>query len=477
MFYQAGTGFDNQIKRTAVREAQNIIGVCIGAVLAGSGEIMVMRALRYNHGCWGPGWRYGTHMATHLSIGLLFLGGGRYTLGNSNAAVACLLASLFPRFPPHLGETRGLLQAFRHLWALAIEPRCMLTRDADTGETVYLPVKVKRADESGLRTMEMYSPTLLPDFDPIVSISIDTPRYWPITIDLSNPRHRETFLRTQTIYVKRRPGSSQYKEDPKGSRSMLVRHLVGDPSILDLPEKCQGKPTATDEFYLLLDSKLTDPSLIAFADRFCRNYAHDDASPREQILFAFCQQTLLECLTYDKPQTIHAHLSLFQAQFAPSPITVRDLLFAESFYKLFVAYGGVVDSTPRHPLIRLSALRSALYTMEERMQTLRRSPRFMSALRQYVRGEAVAPEEGVAERKRLLSDLALYLTRESVPSLQVLQDIRTMALETFSVPSDDPHTVHTAVMLISRTPVVGKQAIGAPSWTFQSVDEILTLWK
>jgi len=49
---------------------------------------------------------YGSHLATHMALGLLFLGGGRYTLSNSPNSVAVLIISLFPKFPTHSNDNR-----------------------------------------------------------------------------------------------------------------------------------------------------------------------------------------------------------------------------------------------------------------------------------------------------------------------------------------------------------------------------------
>lgn len=49
-------------------------------------------------------------MAIHMSIGLLFLGGGMYTLSTSNEAVAALLCAFYPLFPCHMSDNRLHLQ-------------------------------------------------------------------------------------------------------------------------------------------------------------------------------------------------------------------------------------------------------------------------------------------------------------------------------------------------------------------------------
>lgn len=49
---------------------------------------------------------YGSHLATHMALAFLFLGGGRYNLSNSPNAVAALIISLFPKFPTHSNDNR-----------------------------------------------------------------------------------------------------------------------------------------------------------------------------------------------------------------------------------------------------------------------------------------------------------------------------------------------------------------------------------
>lgn len=44
--------------------------------MSGSGDLHVMRVIRQLHVCVGE-LSYGSHMAVHMALGLLFLGGGR----------------------------------------------------------------------------------------------------------------------------------------------------------------------------------------------------------------------------------------------------------------------------------------------------------------------------------------------------------------------------------------------------------------
>lgn len=84
--------------------------------------------------------KYGSQMALHMAIGLLFLGGGRATIGRSNEAIAALLCALFPRFPVTPFDNTYHLQPLRHLYVLAVERRYLETRDVDTDQPCYVRV-------------------------------------------------------------------------------------------------------------------------------------------------------------------------------------------------------------------------------------------------------------------------------------------------------------------------------------------------
>ncbi|CAG8704058.1 15223_t:CDS:2, partial [Cetraspora pellucida] len=86
---------------------------------------------------------YGTHMVTSmLLLGFLFLGGGNFTLSTSNKAIAGLVCALFPRYSIEPYDNRAHLQAFRHLWVLAVEPRCLVLRDIEAREACHILVKL-----------------------------------------------------------------------------------------------------------------------------------------------------------------------------------------------------------------------------------------------------------------------------------------------------------------------------------------------
>merc|ERR1719195_2293981 len=114
--------------RAVIEQTMCVLVLAQGMVMAGSGDLGVMRTCRmlrarvHNNNTV----TYGSHMAVHLALGLLFLGGGKLGLANSPEAVAALLCAFYPKFPTHPSDNRYHLQALRHLYALAVEPRVLL---------------------------------------------------------------------------------------------------------------------------------------------------------------------------------------------------------------------------------------------------------------------------------------------------------------------------------------------------------------
>lgn len=113
--------------------------------MAGSGDLEVFRLCRYLKSRINANMShvtYGSHMAVNMAIGLLFMGGGRYALKTDSLSVALMLCAFYPHFPVDSHDNRFHLQAFRHLYVLASEPRLLLSKDVDTNEFCYVPVEI-----------------------------------------------------------------------------------------------------------------------------------------------------------------------------------------------------------------------------------------------------------------------------------------------------------------------------------------------
>lgn len=86
-----------------------VILLAISLVFAGSGDLEILRIIRYLRsriGTQHPHVTYGSHMAIHMSLGFLFLGAGRFTIAKTPEAVAALVCALFPKFPTHSNDNR-----------------------------------------------------------------------------------------------------------------------------------------------------------------------------------------------------------------------------------------------------------------------------------------------------------------------------------------------------------------------------------
>lgn len=195
--------FDKKLTRNTVRNCQDLLALALATVMAGTGDLAVFRRLRSMHGRDDNETPYGSHLAAHLAIGALFLGGGTYTFGTSNLAIAALLVAFYPIFPSTVQDNKSHLQAFRHFWALAAEPRCLIARDIDTNQPVSIPITVtlRNGDQ-----IQLHTPSLLPELNQIKTVRTNSPEYWNLVLDLeSNAKHIAAFKSTQTIYIRRRP--------------------------------------------------------------------------------------------------------------------------------------------------------------------------------------------------------------------------------------------------------------------------------
>lgn len=149
-------------------------------VTAGSGDLNVLRRCRMLRSRLGSGYShvtFGSHMAIHMAIGFQFLGAGRLTLSRTPEAIAALLCALFPKFPIHSNDNRYHLQALRHLYVLAVEPRIILPRDIDTGRLCLCNVTYTMLDGKSITKM---APCMLPELNELAEVRFEDPNYWLI---------------------------------------------------------------------------------------------------------------------------------------------------------------------------------------------------------------------------------------------------------------------------------------------------------
>lgn len=479
-----------------MKDGLSIVTLAMGIVMAGTGELNCLKRLRLAHGMFNQPTRYGAHMATHMALGLLFLGGGRFTLGNSDASIACMIAAFYPHFPALSSDNRGYLPALRHLWVLATEPRCLVARDVDTKEVVYLPMKITvKDDEENASAVQLIAPTLIPAIDRLMAIKIESPRYWPYLLDIANnKRHLAGLLRSQTIFVKRRTMFLSYLEDPKGSRSLFVRSgmSTGDAAMLDFPQLTDTTTHPASDLQHYINSHANDVSFIAFADRFCR---YDGTTKEEKILNAFCHAALLDCIIQDKPQTLSSYLALYRARILNPKsryfqLVQQDLVRTEEFYsKLWERrFGGRAENIMRPSLLRDNAVNGALLVMDEKLNTIAQKSGFRQALRAYVRNDCKnSAIKNSPQYPEVEQDLAWYLQRHAAPYASYYPVIREIAEETIADLSQKPppHGIHgtnelgrlqdSAKLLVHASIANLVRSFG--TWSVGSFNDVLEIWQ
>ncbi|EMD96952.1 hypothetical protein COCC4DRAFT_142110 [Bipolaris maydis ATCC 48331] len=205
--------YDSKLSKNTVRNCQDLIALAAATVMAGTGDLDVFRRLRGLHGRIGPDIPYGSHLAAHMAFGTLFIAGGTQTFSRSNKAIASLICAFYPIFPSDVQDSKAHLQAFRHFWVLAAEPRCLVVRDVDTGRAISMPINIhfKSRLPDGSKTKNLVAPCLLPELPLISKLETADQSYWPTTLDfLNNVTHLAAFEHNQTLHVRRRSAHDTY---------------------------------------------------------------------------------------------------------------------------------------------------------------------------------------------------------------------------------------------------------------------------
>jgi anaphase-promoting complex subunit 1 len=464
-----------------------VLSCAMAIIMAGSGDVDCLQRLRYAHGKYAAQNKFGMHMANHMAMGLLFLGGGRYTLGTSDAAICALLASFYPRFPLFGSDNRFHLQALRHIWVLAVEPRCLITRDIDTRKVIFLPVKIKVKESHGrVGSLQLLAPTLTHDFDAIRSLRVDSPRYWPFFVDYEQmPQYRDAFIRNQTLWVKRRRGYLGYYEDPHCTRSSFVRSsggAAGDIVCLDSPELLDAHNQSSRDFYEFMASFTEDDRITTFAERLCsddtrlsngKRFPDETRLRSERAWSTFCQAALMDCFAGDKPSIIPSYMTVhsIRAQAPEETGTFSagliDLIALQEWYRRV--------SMVRPPLVRIQVMKSVFLSSANKMDALRQNAAFMGHLRDYVNGRSIRESEGHG-RRIVGRQLAFYLVQSETPSASSLATFRNLYVKTVHAGVAkrlSPDSLRSALMMVMKETA---QSMGM-DWHWQAIHDIIICWR
>lgn len=77
------------------------------------------------------------------------------------------------------------MQAFRHLYILATEPRIIIPRSIDSGDLCYVHLKVVFLDTEYYKNQSysVKAPCLLPELSLLKYVCVEDERYWSIVFE------------------------------------------------------------------------------------------------------------------------------------------------------------------------------------------------------------------------------------------------------------------------------------------------------
>lgn len=243
----AAANYDQKICLNSASQIQNLLAVCSAIVMAGSGDLEVFRRLRVLHGRISKTLQYGNHVATNMALGFLFLGGGQYGFRRDNFSLACLAVSVYPVFPSGLGHAEVHLEALRHFWALAVEPRCLVVKDVASGNPVKIPVCITGKDGSIRRVM---TPLLISEPAELGAVSVDEPEFFPLRLDLlAESAYTHQFMENLVVFVLK-------KNNHELLRLSVASCLQRESKRL---QRANGEVKADDTLEKLVELSIMDP--------------------------------------------------------------------------------------------------------------------------------------------------------------------------------------------------------------------------
>ena len=308
--------------KATVEQTICVLVLSLAIVAAGSGDLEVVRIIRYLRSRVGPKnptVTYGSHMALHLALGLLFLGGGRYTLSTSPEAVAAMVTAFFPKFPTHSNDNRYHLQALRHFYVLAAEPRLLIPRDIHSRRLVFSHVEIELKDTIWYKkcSYSQKAPVLLPELKYLKKVSIKDPRYHEILFNIDHHKKSDgnNFAQLQALFdedfglldIQQKAGSLSYEDDPRGFRSLTGQCLT---------KGTHFRWNVSLDSSRLLSTFSLDPAVAAFTNIFISNIRFANSPKEKKIQAATIEQImasiLYECASQEKLDMLPFYIKIFQ---------------------------------------------------------------------------------------------------------------------------------------------------------------------
>ncbi|KAI8901653.1 hypothetical protein BC833DRAFT_576741 [Globomyces pollinis-pini] len=305
-FKYASFGYMQKLFHGWIKSCLYIVFNSICILKAGSGDLKVFKVLKPYQLQSNKDLSYGLHMSINMSLGMLFLGSGTCTLDTSNRSIAMLFCSFFPIFPSSTEDNRCHLQALRHLWALAVSRRCLVCKDAETGEVVKVPAQITLKNDY---VYQAFAPLILPEYEEIKNVTILGPRYWEITISTDILKSADV-LSPNRVWVQRKTPYLPYSEDPDNHRGILS---VSFPKTTMLGVVDKERLLKVRERFIQCFS--SNPQIISFVKYMCNLELDDQLSTDTST---FNTSVLYDCLSQDKPNILPLYISIYHkmAQFS-----------------------------------------------------------------------------------------------------------------------------------------------------------------
>ncbi|RCH98868.1 Anaphase-promoting complex subunit 1, partial [Rhizopus stolonifer] len=143
LLHSPAATFQQRITKGIVSACVDVLCTAAAMVMAGTGRLELLRRLEDLYHRVNNDTTYGNHMAISMSMGMLFIGLGGYTLTTTNEAIAGLLCAFYPFYPLSTEDNRYHSQAFRHLWVLAVDSRWLMPIDVATKKPCRVPMRLE----------------------------------------------------------------------------------------------------------------------------------------------------------------------------------------------------------------------------------------------------------------------------------------------------------------------------------------------
>ena len=201
-----------------------LFALCL--VMAGTGDLATLQLLLSTRQRVEERSAFSREQSWAMCLGLLFLGGGEWSVKRGKSAIGPLLLSLFPTFPSGSApnDNRLFLQPLRHIYALSAECRTMRAIDVDGGGECYCQLEVRMKEDG--RLLRLITPCLLPEVSGVKSVRLLDERYWPITVSFASPTSTTREAVVSDVFIFPARTCSPYLLHVKRHSSRILRSLT-----------------------------------------------------------------------------------------------------------------------------------------------------------------------------------------------------------------------------------------------------------